>query len=62
MKCVNALSACSIYKGTATSCGVYIGSDGYCTGNSTTVDANCFPKTCDSASPTISTDEACEKH
>lgn len=47
VKCVSALQTCSTYKGTATGCSAYIGSDGYCTGTSTTVEANCVPKVCD---------------
>ncbi|CAD8055987.1 unnamed protein product [Paramecium sonneborni] len=61
VKCVSSLPTCSTYKGISTGCNAYIGSDGYCTGISTTVEANCIPKTCDQASNTISTDETCEK-
>ncbi|CAK67723.1 unnamed protein product (macronuclear) [Paramecium tetraurelia] len=62
VKCVSALQNCNTYKGTATACSNYIGLDGYCTGTSTTVEANCAPKVCDQAGDTLTTDDACEKY
>ncbi|CAD8113351.1 unnamed protein product [Paramecium primaurelia] len=60
--CVSALTACNTYKGTATTCAVYIGTDGYCKGTSTTTEASCLPKVCDEAPDTTTTDEACNKY
>nr|CAA59447.1 alpha-51D-immobilization antigen [Paramecium tetraurelia] len=60
--CVSALSACNTYKGTATTCAVYIGTDGYCKGTSTTTEAACAPKVCDEAPDTTTTDDACAKY
>ncbi|CAK89346.1 unnamed protein product (macronuclear) [Paramecium tetraurelia] len=60
--CVSSLSACNTYKGTATTCAVYIGTDGYCKGTSTTAEAACAPKVCDEALDTTTTDEACAKY
>ncbi|CAD8211577.1 unnamed protein product [Paramecium octaurelia] len=60
--CVSALSACNTYKGTATTCAVYIGTDGYCKGTSTTTEASCAPKVCDEAPDTTTTDDACAKY
>ncbi|CAD8194464.1 unnamed protein product [Paramecium octaurelia] len=60
--CVSTLSACNTYKGTATTCAVYIGTDGYCKGTSTTTEATCAPKVCDEAPDTTTTDDACAKY
>ncbi|CAD8175771.1 unnamed protein product [Paramecium pentaurelia] len=60
--CVSSLTACNTYKGTATTCAVYIGTDGYCKGTSTTTEASCLPKVCDEAPDTTTTDDACNKY
>ncbi|CAK67226.1 unnamed protein product (macronuclear) [Paramecium tetraurelia] len=59
--CVSALQACDTYKGTAITCAVYIGTDGYCKGTSETNEASCQPKVCDEAPDTTTTDEDCGK-
>ncbi|CAK61922.1 unnamed protein product (macronuclear) [Paramecium tetraurelia] len=45
-----------------TTCAVYIGTDGYCKGTSTTTEAACAPKVCDEAPDTTTTDDACAKY
>ncbi|CAD8176792.1 unnamed protein product [Paramecium pentaurelia] len=54
--------SCNTYKGTATICAVYIGTNGYCKGTSTTSETFCLPKVCDEAPDTTTTDEACNKY
>ncbi|CAD8212117.1 unnamed protein product [Paramecium pentaurelia] len=59
--CVSQLTACNTYKGTATTCAVYIGTDGICKGTST-IEASCLPKVCEEAPESTQTDAKCNRY